>query len=404
VINAIPDDRLHHVIFAQGTAVQRGEQVLVPGYVNGHLRAFGALVPGTFVVLPEDENLSEDLTVSLDASLRPILLSGFTTRNLLKRTLAYRKARRHIHAIVARSRFIQIQFPGSFGMMAGRAAMAMNRTIYLDMHGSLFDPPDAKTPRPLRTQLSRRFYYFPTAERLAKSAKLLVAVSEHLHRTFPPNNAPKVVAPCTLIEERDIYERYDTCTKTGIEIFIATRMIESKGIHVLLRALRRLQEQSVPVRLKVAGVGDYLEHLQELSRKLGLTDSVQFLGGIPAGERLWALYRGADMVVLPSLGHYEGTPRMIIEAWAAGAPVVATTVGGIPSMVRDGSDGLLVPPGEVDLLAGAIRRVVSDAGLRRELIANGYTRVRSMTFEARVEILRDAFVQHLGGLLPGQGK
>ena len=90
---------------------------------------------------------------------------------------------------------------------------------------------------------------------------------------------------------------------------------------------------------------------------------------------------------------------MIIEAWAAGAPVIATTVGGIPSMVRHEQDGLLVPPADVAAIVAAIKRVRDDKPLRRNLVANGYASVRDLTYERRVHILRCTLQQHLPGLI-----
>lgn len=390
---------LHHVIFSQSIAAQREGHVVVPGYHNGNLRAYGTLVPGTVVVLAEDHRLASSIAVPLDESLTPLILPGFTVRDVFRRSVAYGRARKIIRRVVQSAEFVQVQYPGSFAFIAGTAAIAANKPLYVDMHGSLHDPPGVKSRRPLRTRLARTLYYHRAAQRLAHSARLLIAVSPHLHKMFPDSSAPKVVAPCTLIEAEAIYERDSACTKPRIDLFVATRMIESKGIHHLLRAVKMLVDESRDVCLKLAGIGDYLSKLKQLAAELRLESRVEFLGGVPADEQLWELYRHADIVVLPSLGHYEGTPRMIIEAWAAGTPVIATRVGGIPATVNDQKDGLLIPPGDVSALVAAIKRMHEDSQLRRRLVENAYDRVRTMTFDARVSVLRSAFREHLPGLL-----
>ena len=390
---------LRHVVFSQSVGVRRGDQVFVPGYHNGNLRAYGALVPGTVAVMPENRNLDLTIATPLDGSLEPVVLEGFTARDLLSRSLAYVRARKTIRKLIERAEFVQIQYPGALTLMAGRAAVAARKPFYVDMHGSLHDPPGVKVSRPLRARLARRLYYRPAAKRLAGSARLLIAVSPHLHQTFPVSDAPRVVAPCTLVEAEAIRRRDDACAGTHLDLFVATRMIESKGIHHLLQAMRILLDESCDVRLKVAGVGDYLPKLRQLAAELDLESNAEFLGGVPAGEPLWNLYRQADIVVLPSLGHYEGTPRMIIEAWAAGAPVIATAVGGIPAMVNDERDGLIVAPGDAAALAAAVKRVHEDSDLRRRLVANAYDRAATMTFDARLSILRRALEEHLPGLL-----
>lgn len=89
--------------------------------------------------------------------------------------------------------------------------------------------------------------------------------------------------------------------------------------------------------------------------------------------------READLFVLPSLS--EGTPRVLVEARAASVPVVSTNIGGIPTSVTDGVDGLLVPPKDPAVLASAMARIIENGDLRRRLISNGFTRVQNMTVD-----------------------
>src|SRR6185295_17890657 len=89
---------------------------------------------------------------------------------------------------------------------------------------------------------------------------------------------------------------------------------------------------------------------------------IELRGMLPFGEELFELYRTSDVYVLPSLS--EGTPRTAVEARAFGCPVVATNVGGIPTSISDGVDGLLVPPRDPAALAAAIDRLLSDEALR----------------------------------------
>lgn len=91
---------------------------------------------------------------------------------------------------------------------------------------------------------------------------------------------------------------------------------------------------------------------------------------------------------------------MIMEAWAAGAPVIATTVGGIPAMMNHEEDGLLVSPADESAIASAVERICDNADLRETLVSGAYQRISAMTFERRVSILRRAFADHLPGLLP----
>jgi len=112
---------------------------------------------------------------------------------------------------------------------------------------------------------------------------------------------------------------------------------------------------------------------------------VRFLGAQPR-ERVLELLRAADGAVLTS--EWENFPHTVVEALAVGTPVVATAVGGVPEVVHDGENGLLVPPGDRDAFAEAIRRFVDDDGLRARLAAAAAPSVEPYAAEllfARVE-------------------
>lgn len=393
------DKPIHHVILTYAKAVRRGREILIHGSANGNFRAYGELIPGTVVVLAEDEALGTRLSVPLDKNLRPFLLPGFSSRSVARRAMLYIRARRAIRQIVARSNFIQIHHPTSLGFIGAENVMSMGKPFYVDSGGSLLDPPGVSTPKPLRRRLAH-IYYRRLEEKMADRMKLFIAVNAHLHRTFPPTNAPKIVVSHSVVAKDSLHKRDDACGRDDLRLFVATRMDKTKGIQHLIRAAKALIDESYDVSLRVAGTGDYLPALKELARDLGLASRVEFLGGIPPDQRLWAHYQKADIAVLPTLGHYEGTPRMILESWASGAPVVSTRVGGIPSLVNDGEDGLLVPPGDDAALVEAIKRTYHDADLRRRLVANGYRRAEHLTYESRLPILRRAFQEHLPGLLP----
>ena len=99
---------------------------------------------------------------------------------------------------------------------------------------------------------------------------------------------------------------------------------------------------------------------------LGVADRVRFLG---AGTRddVISLFRAVDVALVTS--SWENLPHTLMEALAAGTPVIATHVGGIPEVLRDGENGLLIPPADVDALAAAIDRLLRDHVLRASLAA-----------------------------------
>jgi glycosyltransferase involved in cell wall biosynthesis len=139
------------------------------------------------------------------------------------------------------------------------------------------------------------------------------------------------------------------------------------------------------IALLVVGDGPDRPRLERLAAELGVADDVRFLGAQPR-ERVLELLRAADGAVLTS--DWENFPHTVVEALAVGTPVVATAVGGVPEVVHDGENGLLVPPGDRDAFAEAIRRFVDDDGLRARLAAAAALSVEPYAAEllfARVE-------------------
>jgi glycosyltransferase involved in cell wall biosynthesis len=154
---------------------------------------------------------------------------------------------------------------------------------------------------------------------------------------------------------------------------VVARVVAIKGPHVFLGAAARLKERCPNVRFLVVGDGAFRPECEAMAKDLGLGGSVRFLGwrrDIP--EVLSAL----DLVVLPTVMDFEGTPVALIEALAAGRAVVATDVGGVVDVIRPGQTGLLVPPNDPSALADAMQRLLGDPATRETLGRNGQQLVR----------------------------
>jgi glycosyltransferase involved in cell wall biosynthesis len=144
------------------------------------------------------------------------------------------------------------------------------------------------------------------------------------------------------------------------------RLVAIKDVPTLLTGFTHLLERCPRARLVIVGDGVLRQSLERTARDLRIESSVHFAGW---QRDLRSVYGAMDVVALTSRN--EGTPVALIEALAAGIPVVATAVGGVPDVVRDNQTGLLVSPGEPMSLANALYRVASDDELRRRLGANG---------------------------------
>jgi glycosyltransferase involved in cell wall biosynthesis len=145
-----------------------------------------------------------------------------------------------------------------------------------------------------------------------------------------------------------------------------------KGLEVLLEAMAILRSQGLPVRLRAVGAFESPEYEAEIGRRvqqLGLSEHILWTG---FQRDINAQLQQMDLFVLPSL-FGEGLPMVILEAMAAGVPIVATQVEGTPEAIRHGRDGLIVPPGNAEKLAhaigGVIRGDVDWSALRASAIA-----------------------------------
>jgi glycosyltransferase involved in cell wall biosynthesis len=148
------------------------------------------------------------------------------------------------------------------------------------------------------------------------------------------------------------------------------RMTAVKRGDDVLEGFKLLRERGVDATLCLVGDGPDRPHLEQKAHELGIVRDTLFLG---YQEDIAPLYAAFDALVLPS-GN-EGTPVSVIEALAAGRPVVATRVGGVPDVVRDGVDGFLVDPGATDELAERLTQLASDPELRERFGGAGRSRV-----------------------------
>jgi glycosyltransferase involved in cell wall biosynthesis len=174
----------------------------------------------------------------------------------------------------------------------------------------------------------------------------------------------------------------------GPLVGVVARLQPEKGVAVFVRAAARLAQSVPDAGYVVVGDGPQRGMLERLAADLGA--AVTFLGFRPDGP---ALMGGLDLLVIPSLT--EGTPLVLLEGAAAGVPLVATAVGGIPEQVRDGIEGVLVPPGDDRALANACRRILADRAFGARLAAAAAERLGQADPEAAVNAVADLYAHVL---------
>jgi glycosyltransferase involved in cell wall biosynthesis len=166
------------------------------------------------------------------------------------------------------------------------------------------------------------------------------------------------------------------------------RLRPPKALDVLIRAASRVKAEVPAFRVVIAGEGEEEPRLRALIRDLGLEETV-FLVGRMEPDTIPDLLAAAGIAVSSSSS--EGSPLAIMEYMASARAIVATRVGGVPDLIRDGTEGLLVEPGDERALAGATLRLLRDPALRRDLGQAAKERQRRefslRAFQARVEDL-----------------
>lgn len=210
----------------------------------------------------------------------------------------------------------------------------------------------------------------PVMRRIVRGSDAVTAISTHtaaLLKRLVPEAEPAIIPFGAAVQPGERDDAPERPPHTGLRLLFVGRLVERKGVHVLLDALARLPEEP-PVALDVVGDGPERPALEQRARALGITGRVTFHGFVPQ-EALEHRLATADALVLPAItdakGDVEGLGVVLLEAMSYGKPVVASASGGIVDIVRSGENGLLVPPGDPAALAAAIEELAAEPGRLR---------------------------------------
>lgn len=232
----------------------------------------------------------------------------------------------------------------------------------------------------------------------------VICVSDDLYRECLDIGVP--AQRCVLIENGIDTEEY-TRSKTVEEakrrfnypperflVGAVGRLSEEKGFEVLIRAVDGLIARGIDVGLWIIGEGDQKQALQGLITKLGQSGRIRLLGYRPDTLEL---YQAMDVYALSS--YREGLPNVLLESLALEVPTVATRVNGVPRLIRNDENGLLVEPGSSDELGRAIENILLNQDLRNRLqLAGRRTIETSYSFAVRMEKVRAVYdkLLHVG--------
>ncbi|MBN2517876.1 MAG: glycosyltransferase family 4 protein [Candidatus Altiarchaeota archaeon] len=193
---------------------------------------------------------------------------------------------------------------------------------------------------------------FKKARRIIVPSRFLAGILKRFYKV--PESRIRVIPNAVHLEE---LARVRKKRLMGRNIITVCRLVRWKGVQDIIRVLPEVLEEAPDTRLLIVGEGPYKEELEKLVDDLGLKNKVKFLGRLPHREAVRYI-ASANLFVLNSL--YEGMPHVLIEAMAVGTPVVATGVCGIPEIVEDGKNGVLVKPNSKKQLRDATIDLLMD--------------------------------------------
>lgn len=292
-------------------------------------------------------------TFELDPRIRLIRLGIYrassspldAVRNHLKRTYVLRRALRDVEADVV------ISFQSFLSMQVLLGTRGLGVPVVVSEHlDPLVDPPS----RAMRWL--RRWVYSLDSH--------IVVLTERARTYFPPKLRAKTTAipnPVTPFTngENDSPE----VVLDRPSLIAMGRLHRQKGFDLLLKAFGRLKDRHPIWTLAIIGDGPLRSDLESLRDELGLRERVRLLGAV---SNVHSVLNQADLFVLSS--RWEGFPLVLMEAIACGLPVISTDCRTGPrEIVRDGVDGVLVPPDDVDALSAAMNRLMSDESARKSL-------------------------------------
>jgi glycosyltransferase involved in cell wall biosynthesis len=203
-----------------------------------------------------------------------------------------------------------------------------------------------------------------------RSADLVFTQGKALYDKYHPENPPAVRSPIvhTTLATSMFFKQDDRPFNRPLRLLSVSRLTPGKGLDLLIQAVELLAQRGIDAEWWCVGTGPQAVELEQLAKTKDI-QGVRFFGFLE-GEKLLQAYRDADMFVLPS--YTEGIPNVMLEAMAQSLPVIMTAVGGIPTVLEDGVDGLLIAPRSVEAIVDAVCRLDEDRELTNRLRRAAY--------------------------------
>ncbi len=290
---------------------------------------------------------------------------------------------RALYEAARRSDLVWINGPHPLLPLAALACRLAGKPYLLWMRGDILETTRSKyAGSRLRNRLALRTAYFLDKLMQAAARNRVVFYTGSGLSRYAVLASYSQPARTSLVSETDVAAGPKGPLHRPVRLLWAGQLRPVKGLKYLLGALRLLLDEGYEVCLTLLGDGEQRDELEEEVKRLELHDHVALAGYVAPGPSLSAYFESADLFVLPSLS--EGVPKVLLEAMAHGLPIVATEVGGVPDLIRDGETGVLVPPQAPRQLTDAIARLLEHDDLRRTVSEQAVAFAREHTAAAEV--------------------
>jgi len=308
---------------------------------------------------------------------------------------------RRLREFVRQCDVIHLRVPTPAAIFAFRLAQAARKPVFLLVVGDYAALLPHLPYRGVKKVLFSAYVAFEEwALRYMTTRTLTFANGAALREKHDAQGARVIETKTTTLSVNDIASRADTAGGPKLRLLTVSRIDPRKGLRTLPAAVATLAALGHDVTLDIVGptigqIGDEERAaIVAAAGRLGVADRVNLRGAIPI-DRLLPLYQEYDVFALPTQPG-EGIPRVLLEAMAAGLPVVTTDVSGIRSLIRHGENGVLMGESSATALVDAVISLVQDSALRRRVIAGGYQTAREHTLERQAASMMDAVSKQLG--------
>lgn len=312
-----------------------------------------------------------DLVMKYDMTVRPI--KNFVSEVAPVKDL---HALWQVYRLLQRTKYDLIHTHNSKGGFIGRLAAYLvgNPPVIHEVHGYAFHENEPWI---------RRSIFFALEVLARHWSKMVICISQPLvdiwvkRKLAPPERIRKIYSGIEIAEFQKTHARDKIRRELGlrpdqIAVGQVSKLWEGKGHEDIIDACPIIFEEVPDLKIFFVGDGPIRKKLEEIVYKNGLQGRIVFLGHC---DNIAEVTSALDIAVLAS--HFEGMGRVLLEAMAAGLPIVATRVGGIPDLVVDQETGFLVEPHNPEQLAQSILRLASDLELRKRMGNSGRQRVDS---------------------------